>query len=172
VYWSLEFSVDPKTGVPKGNLALFTTDVVDGATSELSTSLGGYVVSIIYVEAEIQGLELDIIPGGFYGTIMEWKPNNGYEINAGNAKGFFFDELNVTQAVLYMFAFDFDLYLAEDAGLLDGVDEYAFVLDKVALTEDPAKPLDSSGSTFLVTSLLLSPLVSIITIGFLVAAGF
>ena len=65
------------------------------------------MVPIIYVDAFIQDRKIDILPGGFNQTIIEWRADLDYNIIARKAD-VIFDVIPSTDAVVAtMYGFDF-----------------------------------------------------------------
>lgn len=87
-YSFLTFSTDDAIGRINDNLALFTSNG-DNGFAELPKEDGGMIMPIIYIDAFIQERKLDILPGGFNQTVIEWNPSLHYNVLTTNASRIF-----------------------------------------------------------------------------------
>lgn len=156
LYSTLQFSINPQTGLPIQNLALYSESRDTGAFAETPKSAKGYITPIVYVEGYIDDVEYNTVIGGLYGTLMEWKWGHGIKVTVNDTKEFFFDELGADTAVIDIEAWDYDRYYVstssedevasndvEDGA--EGYDFYYWLIGKDELLSE-GKPSGKSGS--------------------------
>lgn len=78
-YSFLTFSTDDAEGRVNDNLILFTSNG-DNGYAEKRMEDGGLIMPLIYVDAYIQGNRLEVLPGGFNQTIIDWSADLEYNI--------------------------------------------------------------------------------------------
>ena len=104
-YSFLTFSTDEAEGRINDNLALFTSNG-DNGFAELRKEDGGMIMPIIYIDAYIQERKLDILPGGFNQTVIEWSPNLDYNILTTNSSRIFEVVSETDAVVMNMYAYN------------------------------------------------------------------
>jgi len=75
----LKFSVDEADGRINDNLSLFISNEA-GVFAEQPRSAQGYIIPLIYVDALLQGKNINTLPGGFNQTVVPWGENIDYNI--------------------------------------------------------------------------------------------
>lgn len=90
------------------SLNLFTSTSDQKAFVETPRSARGLIIPLIYVKAKVQGRTINVLPGGFHQTIINWREDIDYNVIAVNDQKIFNAVQDTDAVVVTMRAYDFN----------------------------------------------------------------
>ena len=127
----LTFTTSPDGDVGK-SFVLYATDPGTGEVSEKPRTAKGVIVPVVYVDAVVEGVAIEVLVGGFSQTILPWSESSGLVVLPLSDIEWI-EALEVESAVIDMLAYDDDAFDPETGAGVDLV-SFLLTLDELKMT--------------------------------------